>query len=172
MIMTESEEAFLEKLHTLLDGLEELVFIVDPETYEIIFANDKFKEVCGGEEGEKCYRVLCGLESPRPSCNNVLVFEGKFGEIHAREYKCDKIGKWFKCFDKAISWFGNRYVKLEVFVDLTDYKEIEQALAESEKRYSTLVEAALDVIYTLASDGTIMSLNLLSKKITGWKCSE
>ncbi|MBS7621777.1 PAS domain-containing protein, partial [Candidatus Bathyarchaeota archaeon] len=38
-----------ERLHALFDGLEDLVYVADPETYEILFVNDKFKEVLGGE---------------------------------------------------------------------------------------------------------------------------
>ncbi|MEM2412224.1 MAG: PAS domain S-box protein [Candidatus Bathyarchaeia archaeon] len=171
--MAENEEArFLEKLRMLFDGLEELVCIIDLETYTILFANDTFKKVYGEAEGKKCHEVLHDLEGPCPFCNNKCLLGENLGKVYAWEYKCDKTGRWYKCFDKAIPWFGSKYVKIGMAVDLTDYKEIEAALSESEKRYRTLVEAAPDVIYILSSDGTIISLNPAFERLTGWKPEE
>ena len=44
----------------------------------------------------------------------------------------------------------------------------EAALRQSEERYRSLVEQAPDAIFTLASDGTITSLNRAFETITGW----
>ncbi|MBS7621778.1 PAS domain S-box protein, partial [Candidatus Bathyarchaeota archaeon] len=79
---------------------------------------------------------------------------------------------WYKCIDKAISWPGNKYVRFEIAIDVTAHKRMEKALTESEKRYRTLVEAAPDVIYSISSDGRIVSLNPAFEKITGWKCED
>ncbi|MBS7646335.1 PAS domain S-box protein [Candidatus Bathyarchaeota archaeon] len=172
--MVEKQEAtcFLEVFHALFDGLEELVCIIDPETNEILLANDAFKRVYGEAEGKKCYRVLHKLESPCPFCNNTCIFGENLGKVCAWEYKCDETGRWYKCFDKAIPWSGGKYVKFGMAVDLTRYKEMENALIESEKRYRTLVEAAPDIIYTISSEGKIISLNPAFEKITGWKREE
>ncbi|MEM3566275.1 MAG: PAS domain S-box protein [Candidatus Bathyarchaeia archaeon] len=163
----------LERLHALFDGLEDLVYVADPETYEILFANDKFKEVLGGEvAGRKCYEVIHGAKSPCPFCTNKYIFGENLGKTHMWEYHCRKRNQWYKCIDKAISWPGNKYVRFEIAVDVTAHKRMERALVESERQYRTLVEAAPDVIYSVSSDGRIISLNPAFEKITGWKCEE
>ncbi|MEM3090509.1 MAG: PAS domain S-box protein [Candidatus Bathyarchaeia archaeon] len=163
----------LEMLHALFDGLEEIVYVVDPESYEILYANDKFKEVLGGEVvGRKCYEVIHGVESPCSFCTNKYIFGENIGKTYMWECYCEKRNRWYKCIDKAMIWPGNKHVRLEIAIDVTTHKKIEKALTESERQYRTLVEAAPDVIYSISSDGRIISLNPAFEKITGWKCDD
>jgi PAS domain S-box-containing protein len=53
-------------------------------------------------------------------------------------------------------------------IDITGHNQIEEALHQSEGRYRSLVESAKDAIFTLATDGTITSLNSAFEAITGW----
>ena len=90
----------------------------------------------------------------------------------------------FPFFSKSgeIIWFGqnttlvmegDKIVGFHIIArDITLRKKAEQALSESEQRYRNLVENAPDVIYTLAPDGTITSLNPAFETITGWPRSD
>jgi len=163
----------LERLHALFDGLEDFVYVADPETYEILFANSKFREELDKEViGRKCYEAIHGGKRPCSFCTNKYIFGENLGKTHIWEYHCRRKGRWYKCVDKAISWPGNKYVRFEIAVDITEHKRMEKFLSESERRYRTLVEAAPDVIYSISSDGKIISLNPAFEKITGWKSEE
>jgi len=51
-------------------------------------------------------------------------------------------------------------------------KRAEEILRENEERYRNLVETAPEVIYAIAEDGMITSLNTAFEKITGWSRPE
>ncbi|MCF6158071.1 MAG: PAS domain S-box protein [wastewater metagenome] len=56
--------------------------------------------------------------------------------------------------------------------EIVDRRHAEEELYESRERYRSLVENALDVIFTLARDGMITSLNPAFETITGWSRNE
>lgn len=58
----------------------------------------------------------------------------------------------------------NRTLKAEI----GERRRVEQALRESERRFSLLIETANDVIFSLAADGRIVTVNRAFEKITGW----
>lgn len=63
---------------------------------------------------------------------------------------------------------ANQALRLEVI----SHESAEEALRESEKKFRTVFEAAPDVLYTVAADGTFSSLNPAFEVVTGWPCEE
>jgi PAS domain S-box-containing protein len=162
----------LERLHALTDGIDEVIYVVDPDTYEILFANKKTKELFGEKTiSKKCYEVFQNLNRPCPFCTNKHLFTEK-QKTCTRGLQNHRNKRLYKCMDEAIEWPGNKYVRFGIAIDITEHKKIEDALRDSESRYSNLVENALEVIYILSADGTITSLNPAFEKLTGWSRQE
>ncbi|MEM3641981.1 MAG: PAS domain-containing protein, partial [Candidatus Bathyarchaeia archaeon] len=62
-------EHALEMLHAIFDGIDEIVYIIDPDTNMVLFANKKTKELFGEEiEGKKCHLVFHKQNRPCRFC--------------------------------------------------------------------------------------------------------
>ena len=55
-------------LTSLFDGIDEVVYVSDPETCEVLYANNSLKALFGSSVvGAQCHKVLQGIDSPRKS---------------------------------------------------------------------------------------------------------
>jgi len=76
---------------------------------------------------------------------------------------------------KTISWYKNNIVdekgnsvgSIAVGIDLTEIKETQEKVRESEERYRVLVESAADAIFTLNEAGNFLSANQEAAKAMG-----
>ncbi len=169
----EKHKRILELLSALTDGIDEVIYLIDPKSHEVLFANEKTRELFGEKiMHRKCYTVFHGIKRSCPFCNNKDIFGKNVGKTSVHECQNRANKHWYKCIDKAIRWSKTKYVKFGMAIDITDHKKTEEALRDSEKRYCNLIETAPVVIYTLSADGTITSLNSVFEKTTGWSCSE
>jgi PAS domain-containing protein len=117
------------------------VYVSDPVTHEILYANPAKKAVFGEDlVGQKCYKAFQGLEAPCDFCTDPSIFGANLGKTYIWEFQNKKSGKWLRCIDRAIRWSDGRMVRFEMAIDIHFRKVAEEALQESEARYRLLVE--------------------------------
>ena len=79
-------------------------------------------------------------------------------------------------FDVEVSWhrldFAGRQAYLVMANDITEKKQAEVAVRESEERYRDLFENANDIIYTIDLAGNFTSLNQTGERLTGYTRAE
>lgn len=111
---------------TLIDELSELVYVVDTETYELLFVNRSGKEMFGlGDlSGVKCYRALHGMEAPCEFCPNHKLTRDRF---YTWDRTNELLQRHFLLKDRLVDWEGRR-AKLEMAFDATAGEQEKQAL--------------------------------------------
>ena len=78
-------ESQLEVMKKFLEPLHEIVYMADMDTYELYYMNGQARRCFGLEpdeplEGEKCYALLQGRDTPCPFCTNDKLQCGAFYE--------------------------------------------------------------------------------------------
>jgi len=163
----------LKRLHLFSDGLDEIVYVVDPSTYEVLFVNDKAKETFGGKIlGKKCYCVFQKMDKPCSFCNNEQIFGKNLGRTHVRELQNRRNKRWYRCIGKAIKWAGDKYARYGVVLDITDQKKTDEALHDSEEKFRAITDSATDAIILTDDEGEICYWNPAAQKIFGYTREE
>ena len=149
-----------EELISIFDSIDEPVYVVGPETYEILYVNSAVKGQFGKNiVGKKCYKVFQNLEAPCDFCTNPLIFGENTGKTHIWEFQNKVDKRWYRCIDRAINWPDGRMVRYEMAIDIHEQKQMEEALRESEEQYRSLVESSEEVIAMVNSEGVFSFLN-------------
>jgi signal transduction histidine kinase len=127
----EAEERLLlerQQLISIFDSMDEPVYVSDPQTYEVVYANQALRGRFGDVVGQTCYEVFQGLDSPCPFCTNELIFVGPSGKTHIWEWQNMVDKRWYRCIDRPIHWPDGRMMRYEMAIDITDQKRGDEEL--------------------------------------------
>ncbi len=178
-VAREELEETLSRLRTFADEIDQAIYVIEPETYEILFANRKASESHRGKViGKKCYRVSKKMEKPCSFCGKKHVFE-KDLETHIEEFQNRRNKRWYRCINKIIPWTGGKYALLETVIDISEHKKTEEALRRSEKQAKRLLEFQNKIIDTanvwinlLDAEGNVTFWNRAAELISGYSREE
>lgn len=143
IVMEPEDSAWSEEIfHALIENLEDITYLSDPYTYELLYVSPQVRDILGlsGNDpiGKKCYEVLQGEHKPCPFCTNHLLDQKPvIWEHHHRLLNRDYLLK-----DKFITW-NHRKVRMELAIDITDLKlnGIQQRFSIALTEYASLLES-------------------------------
>ena len=128
------------QLLSIFDGIEDAVYVTDPYTYEVLYANKAVKEKFGGElVGGICYREFQERDSPCDFCTNPIILKEK-GKPYLWEYYNPTVDRYFMIMDRIIKWPDGRDVRFEIAKDITDRKNADEALKKAHENLEEKVK--------------------------------
>jgi PAS domain S-box-containing protein len=156
-----------ERLVTVLNGLDAIVYVADMKTYELLFVNNFVKNLFGDIAGQPCWKTLqTGQSGPCAFCTNDKLLDavGNPEGIYHWEFQNTVSGRWYDIRDRALQWVDGRIVRMEIATDITERKRAEEQLLRSLREKEVMlkeihhrVKNNMQVIYSL--------LNLQAKSI-------
>ncbi len=165
-----------DQMLALFDGIDDVIYVADPRTYELLYFNTSARKTWGEDIiGKKCYKVLQNLDAPCPFCTNDKILGEYFGKSYVWEFQNMVARNWYRCSDKAIRWIDGRYVRFEIAADITEFKNTELSLQKSEAFNKALINSIPmkmfikdpDLNYIMIDRGYANSLGLEPEEIVG-----
>lgn len=119
-----------EEIRTIFDSLNAIVYVADLKTYELLHLNRLGEELAGNRDwhGKRCFEVL--QADQREACgfcsNSRLALNGQVRDPYTWIFRNTRNQRWYQCIDKAIPWSDGRLVRLEIAIDITESRELEE----------------------------------------------
>jgi PAS domain S-box-containing protein len=150
------------RLKSVLDSLDALVYVTDMNTYEILFINQYGKGIWGNIEGKTCWQMIQkGQTGPCPFCTNdkIVTRDGVPTGIHIWEFQNSVNNNWYKCLDQAILWIDGRLARMELAYDITEQKLLEETVLRERSLTDRIMKTSPAAILLVNKAGLIVFAN-------------
>jgi PAS domain S-box-containing protein len=158
-----------ERLLTVLDSLDAVVYVADMETYEILFVNEYLRNLFGDVVGQTCWQTLqIGQSGPCDFCTNekLLVASGEPSGVYDWEFQNTVTGRWYEIRDRAIRWVDGRIVRLEIAIDITEGKRAEEALEAAHAFRQAIIDGVAESIMVIGIDYRVQLMNRAAREFS------
>jgi PAS domain S-box-containing protein len=128
-----------ETLLAFLNSIDATIYVVDMQSYEILFMNKYMINSFGRDmTGEVCCEVFRGKSGPCSHCPNEQLVDGNGNPtgVYTWQDQNPITGKWYINYDRAIEWKDGRLVKIQIATDITEMKYMEEQLRQAHKMES------------------------------------
>ncbi|MDD2320635.1 MAG: PAS domain S-box protein, partial [Geobacteraceae bacterium] len=161
----EREKAHYQAMVTAIgDGVS-----VQDSDFRIIYQNSILKEMTGNHEGKHCFMAY---EGKPEICNDCPLRETFLdGEVHKAE-RCIRNGESDRFFQITASPIrdsqGAIVAGLEIVREITDQKNMEERVTQSERKFRMLFDYAPDAIFIHLPEGGFVEANEMATEWLGY----
>lgn len=126
-----------EELSSIVENMDEMVYVSDAETFELYFLNSAGRRLTGiyDYKGRTCYEVLYGLACPCEHCENKCLSKYQF---HVRESENPYLKRHFILKGKLIPW-QSKIARLTIAIDITEKELVSQSIQKKLEFEKTIV---------------------------------
>ncbi|VXB51371.1 Protein-glutamate methylesterase [Flavobacterium sp. 9AF] len=120
------------KTLTLFDAINQIVYVVDPKTDELIFTNKIFNEVWKNNTpilGKKSEEIIQGKKTEKQ-----IISDSEKSNSCIWDYKSKFNNKWYRCNERDIDWIDGRKLKMVTALDITDIKSVQSELIKAKDK--------------------------------------
>lgn len=123
------KDRLLSILSTVMDNVDALVYINDPQTHKLKYTNRYARAITGEShlEGALCYEVIQKRDSPCPFCPHTEIFtkDGRpSGKMIRSEFHNAQLKRDFIITDKTVPWYDGSFMHMQIAVDITERNEL------------------------------------------------
>lgn len=139
------ERDISKNIGAVIDKFSYPVYIVDPESKKILYANKILKEIFGYDiEGKICYKVFQNLDHPCDFCPEKYILGENLGKTYVWDFQNKRNGRWYHCIDQAILWKG-KWVHMEMAIDITERVKKEKEIKKDLENMEDLVDDVVKI---------------------------
>lgn len=108
---------------SIINGLDSYAYVCKPNTYEIMFANEKAIAIAPNSKiGNYCYSVIWNRSEPCEDCPmKLMIINNK--QQYSLQLHNSNLGVWIKSTVSWIDWVDSEKMCLINCVDITEFKE-------------------------------------------------
>lgn len=180
IVERDRQQEQLRLLKSVILNTNDAVLITEAEPTDgpgrrIIYANKAFTQITGYTLKEVVGKTAQILQGPKTDLNKIAQVRAALSNWEpitdeVINYRKDGSEFWVEfSFVPVLNESGQYTHWISVQRDITERKLSEQALRESEERFRSLIENALDIITVFDTDGTVWYASPSVERILGYK---
>ena len=161
---SENNSLFSADFCAAMDNANISMYIIDPETYQVLYCNKTISKVLGADRsGAPCYKTMSGLDEPCQDCPAVRLYRN--GNNAPAEIYNKILNIWVLVNASVLHWKGRDLIQVTC-VNITKQKQMERELRMVNKEYEALLNQCLSGVirYDITTDTAIIKTNDLLNK--------
>jgi len=173
------ENNVFKSMDMIINDTGVLVYVIDLESYEIVYANEKCKEEFGKDIiGKTCYHVLQKNEDAPCSFCSVGKTDTKaeFGDTFEWENINSINGRHYIFNDRVALWENDKRVKIQIGIDVTAQHQLQKELLEEKNNaiasFEALLDATIEGIFIFDKQRQCKLVNQVASRLLGYSKEE
>ncbi len=161
-----------EKFYVWLSAFDKIanpVYIIDAESYELLYTNEKTTESVGNVLGQPCYKALCGLDEVCEKCTALDKLDSSGKHSISEEHYNKITGQYYFVSECLIDWIDGRKARMSMAVPSTELHGLRKkhdSTAPLSSIHEAIISSTNKIFYAVDKDCNILYINEYANNIS------